>query len=105
LDAVAGGKSHPIAMIDWTTGAGDIKLSLPRQRDAALEPISAETTGTARVGVSLDALVEIVNELRGERLMFEVNGKGAVRITVPGNDNVMVLQMPWRIDELEGAEE
>jgi hypothetical protein len=32
--------------------------------------------------------------MRGDRLMIEVNGMGAARVTVPGDDTMMVLQMP-----------
>jgi hypothetical protein len=44
--------------------------------------------------MGLKMMRELTAELQGERLCIEINGMGAARITDPGDDRVLILQMP-----------
>ena len=85
------------------SGATEMHLPLLRERDvAATEAVAGEFTGSARVAVSLRQLLELCEELAdSETLLLECDGMGAIRVTTPSDDGVLVLQMPlrWAVDE------
>lgn len=87
----------------WDSGATEMHLPLLRERDvAATEAVAGEFTGSARVAVSLRQLLELCEELAdSETLLLECDGMGAIRVTTPSDDGVLVLQMPlrWAVDE------
>ena len=93
--------AFPLAGLEWEPGADMLKLSLVKQSDAATELLEAEITGACRIAFALPKLLELAEELKGERLCIATNGVGAARITIPGNNQITVLQMPttWQFNE------
>jgi DNA polymerase III subunit beta len=89
----------------WDAGATALRLPLLRERDVVgAEDVAGEFTGSARVAVSLSQLHEICEEFANNKtLLLECNGLGAIRITSPDDDGMLVLQMPlrWAIDEID----
>jgi DNA polymerase III subunit beta len=87
----------------WDVDTTELRLLLLRERDvSASETVAGEFAGAARIAVSLPQLLELCEELANNKtLLLECNGLGAIRITSPDDDGMLVLQMPlrWAIDE------
>jgi DNA polymerase III subunit beta len=106
------GEARSAIGLVWDSGATEMRVPLIRERDsrerdcqAAVEELPGDLTGSARVAVSLPQLLELCEEMTGENLLIECDGLGAIRVTSPDDESVLILQMPLRvaIDEEEGV--
>ena len=89
----------PLVGIAWRQGDARVALTLPTQPNAAADTLAAETTGQARVAISLSQFSEILGELASEQICIGVvDGQRPVLITDPADDSLLLVQLPmkWR---------
>jgi DNA polymerase-3 subunit beta len=87
--------SSPAAGITWKDGA--VQLMLARQLGAAEDTIDATVSGTGRVAVKLEYLIQLLEALPGESIRFDqAEASAPIIVTVPENADLLALQMSVR---------
>jgi DNA polymerase-3 subunit beta len=87
--------ASPAAGISWNDSA--VHLTLARQPDTAEDTIDATVSGTGRLALKLEYLIELLEALPGERIRFDQADPSApITVTVPENADLLALQMPMR---------
>jgi DNA polymerase III sliding clamp (beta) subunit (PCNA family) len=87
--------SSPAAGIIWKEGA--VHLMLARQPGAAEDTIDATVSGTGRVALKLEYLIQLLEALPGESIRFDQAETSApIIVTVPENADLLALQMSMR---------
>jgi DNA polymerase-3 subunit beta len=95
LAAVADAKQKTrVAHVSW--GAGENELHLAVANDVGEDVIKAEVTGAGKTAAQIPHLAELLDELEGERVSFNVNTQGAILVHDPDDAGLTVLQMPCR---------
>jgi DNA polymerase III subunit beta len=84
-----------VAHVSW--GAGENGLHLAIANDVGEDVIEAELTGAGKTAAQIPHLAELLDELEGERVSFNVNTHGdAILVRDPDDAGLAVLQMPCR---------
>jgi DNA polymerase III subunit beta len=85
-----------LAALEWADD--EMSLSLARQPDAAADVLPAITTGSGKTGLAVGMFIDLLGAISAERIMLDASDPGsAVRITLPGDDDFLAIQMPCRM--------
>jgi DNA polymerase III subunit beta len=76
LKAVAAGEM-PLVALQWADGE-PMRLFLARQHDAGIDPIAAQTRGSARMALSLAQLSTLLSEFKDDVLLLEAADRGLI---------------------------
>jgi DNA polymerase III sliding clamp (beta) subunit (PCNA family) len=89
----------PAVVFDWEDD--QLSLSLGRQLDAGSDVLSAVTSGRARTAFSIRLIGRLLGAISSEMVEFDSGSYGApVLVSSPGDDGLVAIVMPIRIDEI-----
>ena len=88
------GGARPVAALTWSD-VGELHLTLADAPGMAADFITADVTGTARVGASAAQLLELLDHIDGARVRLGViDERGPILVSDPLNAATIMLQMP-----------
>jgi DNA polymerase III subunit beta len=88
--------SPTIATLEW----GDVELSLAVRghKDIAADTLPVISSGSGRTAFPIVDFIRLIDSLSSERIILDNSNPGtAVRIITPGDDDLVVLQVPSRV--------
>jgi DNA polymerase III subunit beta len=94
----------PSAILKWADD--ELLLSLGNHADVASDVLPAITSGKAQTAFSISLISRLLEAFSTERIVFDTRVYGEpVRITVPGDNDLVSVAMPMRVQgvELEAA--
>jgi DNA polymerase-3 subunit beta len=102
LNAVSehGEKLAALVGLAWEPAKPVLRLSLPNQPDAADDAIAATITGAASIwtAAQIAHIAELVDQIHNRNIRIATDGAGgAILVTDPDDDNLLVIQMPVHI--------
>ena len=93
-------KRSPLIGLTWKTPEKALQLCTPGAPEIADDTIEAEVSGQGRLAVQIKHLMQLLDELKSQRVRIDAGtGAGnAILITDPDNANFTIIQMPcaWR---------
>jgi DNA polymerase III sliding clamp (beta) subunit (PCNA family) len=94
----------PAVVFDWEDD--QLSLSLGRQLDAGSDVLSAVTSGGARTAFSIRLIGRLLGAISSEMIEFDSGPYGApVLVSSPGDDGLVAVVMPIRIDGVKPLED
>jgi DNA polymerase III subunit beta len=86
-------------VMEWVDD--EVTLRLGNHSDVAEDTLPAITAGRAKTAFSIRLITDLLEAFSGERVVFDSGAYGApVRITLPGDDDLISVAMPIRVQGL-----
>jgi DNA polymerase-3 subunit beta len=84
----------PLLALDFGTEPA-LYINLAREPSNGIDVIDAETTGTGRAVVQLKLLLDMLNEIAGDKVRLEVSGDRPLQIIGDGSKIAVLAQCRW----------
>lgn len=82
-----------VAALEWRDG--ELSMSLTKQPDIAADVLKVATCGSGKTAIAVEPFIGLLGALEGERVLLDTAAPStAVRITLPGDDDLVGIQMP-----------
>jgi DNA polymerase III subunit beta len=103
LVAAKGEGLGSVAALDW--GDNELRLFVSRQKDVASDALPAVTCGRGKTGLVMGIAIKLLGAFSAEKVTLDASDlRSPVRITLVGDNDLVALQMPCRVNEWAAAE-